>query len=149
MAKEEKTSKKTKEAADKKTEKKANSKVVKIKQKRQLTAGRVYVTATFNNTLITITDPEGNALAGGSCGAAGFKGARKSTPFAATTVMETVAKKVSDMGVRDVEVFIKGPGAGRDAALRVLKTMGFNIILIADVTPIPHNGPRAKKERRV
>lgn len=140
-----KEAKKTKETKNKKVA----DKKVKVKQKRQVTSGRVYVTSTFNNTLITVTDLEGNAIASGSCGAAGFKGARKSTPFAATNVMEIVAKKVSEAGMRDVEVYIKGPGAGRDAALRVLKTMGFNIGLIADVTPIPHNGPRAKKERRV
>ena len=138
-----------KEAKKIKEVKKVAEKKVKIKQKRQVSSGRVYVTSTFNNTLITVTDLEGNALASSSCGAAGFKGARKSTPFAATNVMEIVAKKVSEAGMRDVEVYIKGPGAGRDAALRVLKTMGFNIGLIADVTPIPHNGPRAKKERRV
>jgi small subunit ribosomal protein S11 len=119
------------------------------KVSRSITSARVYVTATFNNTLITITDLDGNALVSGSAGAAGFKGARKSTPFAATTAVDVVGRKVWDMGVRDVEIYIKGPGAGRDAALRALKTIGFNITLIADMTPIPHNGPRAKKKRRV
>lgn len=145
MAKKEEKTTKTKEKAEKKTA----PKVIKVKQRREVTSGRVYVTSTFNNTLITVTDLSGNALFSGSSGAAGFKGARKSTPFAATTAMETVARKAADLGMKDVEVYIKGPGAGRDAALRVLKTLGFNIGLIADVTPIPHNGPRAKKERRV
>src|SRR3989344_4474986 len=92
-----------------------------IKTGRQVTSGRVYVTATFNNTLVTITDAAGNALMSGRAGAAGFKGARKSTPFAATTAVEVVGRKAWDAGLREVEVYIKGPGAGRDAALRALK----------------------------
>lgn len=113
------------------------------------TMGRVYVTATFNNTLITITDGRGDTLAWGSSGASGFKGARKSTPYAATTAVELVAKKAMDRGMREVEVFIKGPGPGREAALRALKSVGLGIKLIADITPIPHNGPRPRKRRRV
>ncbi len=128
---------------------KVSEKPVSKKVSRAISAARVYVTATFNNTLITITDLDGNTLVSGSAGAAGFKGARKSTPFAATTAVDTVGRKVWDLGARDVEIYIKGPGAGRDAALRALKTIGFNITLIADMTPIPHNGPRAKKKRRV
>lgn len=123
--------------------------VKKTRVRKDITNGKVYVTATFNNTLITITDPNGNTLMAGSSGGAGFKGARKSTPFAATTAVEAVGRKAWDMGMKELEVYIKGPGAGRDAALRALKTIGFNITLIADVTPIPHNGPRAKKKRRV
>lgn len=119
------------------------------KANKNSASGRVYVTATFNNTLVTITDESGNALYAGSSGASGFKGARKSTPFAATTAVEQVGKKAWDNGMRDVEVFIKGPGAGRDATLRALKAQGFGISMIADVTPIPHNGPRPKKKRRV
>lgn len=111
--------------------------------------GKVFITATFNNTLVTITDMSGNALYWGSSGLVGFKGARKATPFAATTAVELVARKALDNGMREVEVFIKGPGAGRDAALRALRAVGMNITLIADVTPIPHNGVRAKKKRRV
>lgn len=111
--------------------------------------GRVYITATFNNTVITVTDIKGNALYWASSGLVGFKGARKSTPFAATTATEAVARKAYDAGLKDVEVYIKGPGAGRDAALRALKSVGLSISLIADVTPIPHNGVRAKKKRRV
>lgn len=114
-----------------------------------ITDGRVCVTATFNNTLVTITDGEGNTLLAGSSGASGFKGARKSTPYAATTTVENVGRKAWDQGMRKIEVYIKGPGAGRDAALRALKTIGFDITLIADVTPIAHNGPRPKKKRRV
>lgn len=112
-------------------------------------SGRVYVTATFNNTLITITDPRGNAVASGSAGSSGFKGARKSTPYAATTAVELAAKKAMDLGLREVEVFIKGPGSGRDAALRALKAAGLSITAISDITPIPHNGPRPRKRRRV
>jgi small subunit ribosomal protein S11 len=115
----------------------------------EIVAGRVYVTATFNNTLVAITDPAGATLFSGSAGAAGFKGARKSTPFAATTAVEAVGRKAYEAGMREVEVYIKGPGAGRDAALRALKAIGFTIAQIADVTPIAHNGPRAKKKRRV
>lgn len=138
-----------KEKKETETPAKAQVKTVKVKNKKVISSGKVFVTATFNNTLITITDPTGDVLVSGSCGAAGFKGARKSTPFAASTVMENVGKKAKDMGVNDVEVYVKGPGAGRDAALRILKSLGFVITLIADVTPIAHNGPRAKKERRV
>ncbi len=113
------------------------------------TKGRVYITATFNNTLVTLTDEKGNALYWGSSGLVGFKGARRATPYAATTAVEGVARKAMDAGMREVEVFIKGPGAGRDAALRALKAVGMGITLIADVTPIPHNGVRPKKKRRV
>lgn len=120
-----------------------------IKQKKAAEKGKVYVTATFNNTVVTFTDVEGNTLCWGSGGGVGFKGARKATPFAATTAVEATAKKAAGFGLREVQVFIKGPGAGRDAALRALKSAGFTITLIADVTPIPHNGVRAKKKRRV
>ena len=113
------------------------------------TKDRVYITATFNNTLVTITDEHGNSLFWGSSGLVGFKGARRATPYAATTAVEGVARKAMDAGLREVEVFIKGPGSGRDAALRALKAVGLGITLIADVTPIPHNGVRPKKKRRV
>lgn len=116
---------------------------------RVVEKGKVFITATFNNTLVTITDERGNTLCWGSSGMAGFKGARKSTPYAATTAVEAVARKAQDQGLREVEVYIKGPGAGRDAALRGLKAVGLIISLIADVTPMPHNGVRAKKKRRV
>jgi small subunit ribosomal protein S11 len=116
---------------------------------RVVEKGKVFITATFNNTLVTITDEQGNTLCWGSSGMAGFKGARKSTPYAATTAVEAVARKAQDQGLREVEVYIKGPGAGRDAALRGLKAVGLGISLIADVTPMPHNGVRAKKKRRI
>lgn len=119
------------------------------KNKKIVERGKVFIAATFNNTLVTITDREGNTLFWGSSGLVGFKGARKSTPYAATTAVEAVARKAQDNGMREVEVFIKGPGAGRDAALRALKAVGLNITLIADVTPIPHNGVRPKKKRRI
>lgn len=116
---------------------------------RTLTKGRVYVTATFNNTLVTLTDDLGNTLAWSSSGASGFKGARKATPFAAITAVESVATKARTYSMSDVEVFIKGPGPGRDAAIRALKNAGLKINMIADVTPVPHNGPRPQKRRRV
>lgn len=121
----------------------------KIKTIDNVTTGRVYVTATFNNTLVTITDTKGNAIAWGSSGASGFKGARKATPYAAISAVENVASKAKGMGMKSCEVFIKGPGPGRDAAIRALRGAGLNITMIADVTPIPHNGPRPKKRRRV
>lgn len=113
------------------------------------TKGKIYITATFNNTLVTLTDENGNTLFWGSSGLVGFKGARRATPYAATTAVETVARKAMDGGMREVAVYIKGPGAGRDASLRALKSVGLGISLIADVTPIPHNGVRPKKKRRV
>ncbi len=116
---------------------------------KNLTQGRVYVTATFNNTLVNLTDQKGNSVAWSSSGAAGFKGARKATPFAAITAVENVAKKAKDMGMEAVEVYIKGPGPGRDASVRALRNVGLNITMIADVTPLPHNGPKAKNKRRV
>lgn len=119
------------------------------KQTKDVSRARVYITATFNNTIVTFADNKGNVLCWGSAGTAGFKGARKSTPYAATTTVDQTAKKAQVLGVREVEVYIKGPGPGRDAALRMLKTRGLKMSLIADVTSIPHNGPRAKKRRRV
>lgn len=119
------------------------------KVERKVSSGRVYVTATFNNTLVTLTDTSGNTLAWGSSGAAGFKGARRATPFAAISAMEKVAQKAKGVGMSAVEVYIKGPGSGRDATIKALRGAGINITMIADVTPIPHNGPRPKKRRRV
>ncbi|OGD86398.1 30S ribosomal protein S11 [Candidatus Curtissbacteria bacterium RIFCSPHIGHO2_01_FULL_41_11] len=121
----------------------------KKEKKINVTSGKAYVTATFNNTLVNITDPQGNSLMWGSAGASGFKGARKSTPYAATSAVETVAKKAKEKGITSVEVYIKGPGPGRDGAIRAFKSAGLDITMIADVTPIPHNGPRASKRRRV
>src|SRR3989344_875128 len=111
--------------------------------------GKDYITATFNNTLVTVTDTGGNTVAWGSAGAAGFKGARRATPFAATTAVEATIRKAQAAGIKEVEVFLKGPGAGREAALRAIKAAGMRMKLIADVTPLPHNGPRASKRRRV
>lgn len=116
---------------------------------KNISTGRIYVTATFNNTLVTLTDQSGNALSWGSSGASGFKGARKATPFAAISAMENVTKKAKEYGMSSVELYIKGPGPGRDATIRALRGAGLNITMIADVTPVPHNGPRAKKRRRV
>ena len=123
--------------------------IKKQKTERKVTNGRVYVTATFNNTLVTLTDTSGNTLAWGTSGSAGFKGARKSTPFAAISAMEKVVQKAKEFGMNAVEVYIKGPGSGRDATIKALRGAGINITMIADVTPIPHNGPRPKKRRRV
>ncbi|MBI2017482.1 30S ribosomal protein S11 [Candidatus Daviesbacteria bacterium] len=119
------------------------------KEDRKITQGRVYVTATFNNTIVTLTDSAGNTLAWGSSGASGFKGARRATPFAAISAMEQVAQKAKALGMATCEIFIKGPGSGRDATIKALRGAGINITMIADITPIPHNGPRAKKRRRV
>lgn len=117
---------------------------------KQEEVGKVYIAASFNNTLVTVTDSSGAVLAWGSSGASGFKGTRKSTPFAATTAVERVLAKVKEKyGVHEVEVYLKGPGTGRDAALRAIKSSGMKISLIADITPMPHNGPRPKKKRRV
>lgn len=111
--------------------------------------GMVYVSATFNNTLVNITNDKGDTITWSSSGAAGFRGTRKSTPFAATSAVEGAVKKAVDKGLKTVDVYIKGPGAGRDAALRAIKAGGLSISQIADITPIPHNGPRAKKKRRM
>lgn len=119
------------------------------KTEKKVTSGRVYVTATFNNTLVTLTDASGNTLAWSTSGGAGFKGARKATPFAAISAMEKVANKAKELGMSAVEVYIKGPGSGRDATIKALRGAGINVTMIADVTPIPHNGPRPKKRRRV
>lgn len=115
---------------------------------KKLDKGRLYILATFNNTLVTVTDQEGNTVCWGSSGLVGFKGARKSTPFAATTAIEQVIKKARLMGLNEIEVFIKGPGPGREAVLKVLKTSGLRVSLLADVTAIPHNGCRPKKRRK-
>lgn len=119
------------------------------KRIEEQTVAKIYVTATFNNTLATACDMEGNTIAWESTGSAGFKGTRKSTPYAATTTVEKLLRKIMEKGVKEVEVYLKGPGSGRDAALRAIRAAGLKMNLIADVTPIPHNGVRAKKKRRV
>lgn len=111
--------------------------------------GRIYITATFNNTLVTITNSKGDAIGWSSSGSAGFKGTRKSTPYAASSAVESVAKKVMEKGLKTVEVYVKGPGPGREASLRGIRSAGLSISMISDLTPIPHNGPRSKKKRRV
>ena len=121
----------------------------KKKEKRSIPRGVAHIQSTFNNTIVTITDPEGNVVAWSSAGTQGFKGSRKSTPFAAQLAAEDAARKAMEQGMRSVEVLIKGPGAGREAALRSLQSAGFQITLIKDVTPIPHNGCRPPKRRRV
>lgn len=130
------------------TKKQIKSRQIK-KVERKFSSGRVYVTATFNNTLITLTDTAGNTLGWATSGTAGFKGARRATPFAAISAMEKLAQKAKELGMSGVEVYIKGPGSGRDATVKALRGAGINITMIADVTPIPHNGPRPKKRRRV
>jgi small subunit ribosomal protein S11 len=121
----------------------------KKKEKRNVPHGVAHIQSTFNNTIVTITDPKGNTVAWASAGTQGFKGSRKSTPFAAQLAAEDAARKAKEMGMRKVDVFIKGPGAGREAALRALATAGLQVTLIKDVTPIPHNGCRPPKRRRV
>jgi len=119
------------------------------KVKRVVAEGVAHIHSTFNNTIITITDPQGNVVAWASSGAAGFKGSRKGTPFAAQVAADSAARKAVDMGMRTVQVYVKGPGAGRESALRSLQSAGFSVTVIKDVTPIPHNGCRPPKRRRV
>ena len=119
------------------------------KTKRSVPEGVAHIHSTFNNTIVTITDPTGNVVSWASAGNVGFKGSRKGTPFAAQLAAEAAAKRAIDAGMRTVQVFVKGPGAGRESALRSLQAAGFTISLIKDVTPIPHNGCRPPKRRRV
>ncbi|MBI5585714.1 MAG: 30S ribosomal protein S11 [Deltaproteobacteria bacterium] len=129
---------------------KDTKKVVKKKKERKnIPVGVVHIQSTFNNTIVTITDPIGNVVSWASAGTQGFKGSRKSTPFAAQLAAEEAAKKALEHGMRTIDVFVKGPGAGREAALRALQAAGFSVQLIRDVTPIPHNGCRPPKRRRV
>ena len=131
------------------TKKGASAESVKKKDRKNVPSGVAHVNATFNNTIITITDPFGNAIAWSSSGANGFKGSRKSTPYAAQMAAETAGKKAIEHGMRTVAVLVKGPGAGRESALRALAAVGFNITSIKDITPVPHNGCRPPKKRRV
>ena len=121
----------------------------KKKVKKNVQSGIAHVQSTFNNTIVTITDVSGNVVSWSSAGVRGFKGSRKSTPFAAQLAAEDAAKKAMDHGMRSISVFVKGPGSGRESALRALQAAGFKITLIRDVTPIPHNGCRPPKRRRV
>lgn len=122
---------------------------VKRKEKKLISKGRAYIQSTFNNTVITITDQSGNTISWGSAGTAGFKGSRKGTPYAAQLAAEQAAHKSIEHGLKQVEVFVKGPGSGREAAIRALQAAGLTITGIRDVTPIPHNGCRPCKRRRV
>ena len=121
--------------------------VVKQAPKKQIPRGRIYVQATFNNTIVTITDEVGNTVCWGSSGHAGFSGSRKSTPYAATVTVEKAVDKSKDFGMKYMDVYIKGPGPGRDAVLRVIRAKGIRVGMIADVTPIPHNGTKPRKRR--
>lgn len=121
----------------------------KKKVKRQVSAGCAYIQATYNNTLLTLTDTAGNTLVQASAGEAGFKGPKKSTPYAAGIIVQKAVEKVAPYGLKEVSVFVKGVGGGREAAIRALNANGINVTSIKDVTPIPHNGPRPKKPRRV
>ena len=119
------------------------------RERKSIPAGRAYIQATFNNTIVTLTDPEGNVIAWGSSGTVGFKGSRKGTPYAAQMAARDAARKAMEHGLRQVEVYVKGPGSGREAAIRALQAAGLYITGIRDVTPIPHNGCRPPKRRRV
>ena len=119
------------------------------RERKNITSGVAHVVATFNNTMITITDAQGNAISWSSAGAQGFKGSRKSTPFAAQVAAENAGRKAMEHGMQTLEVNVKGPGSGRESALRALQNVGFQVTSIRDVTPIPHNGCRSRKRRRV
>ena len=122
---------------------------VRRRERKNITSGVAHVSASFNNTMITITDAQGNAIAWSSAGSQGFRGSRKSTPYAAQVAAEDAGKKAMEHGMRTLEIEVRGPGSGRESALRALQTVGFTITSIRDVTPIPHNGCRPRKRRRV
>ena len=143
---EEKQSKNTEASTDQKgTDRAARKK----RGRKNISEGVVHIHSTFNNTIVTITDYQGNVISWASAGSMGFKGSRKGTPFAAQQAADNAAKKAMDHGLRTVQIFVRGPGAGRESALRALQSAGINISLIKDVTPIPHNGCRPPKRRRV
>ena len=123
--------------------------VRKRREKKNIEKGAVHIRSSFNNTMVTVTDANGNALSWASSGGLGFRGSRKSTPFAAQTAAETAAKAAMEHGLKTVEVYVKGPGAGREVAIRALQAVGLEVTLIKDVTPVPHNGCRPPKRRRV
>ena len=140
----------TGENTESQTEQKLSEKTARKKRGRKnIAEGVVHIHSTFNNTIVTITDYQGNVISWSSAGAMGFKGSRKGTPFAAQQAADSAAKKAMDHGLRTVQIFVRGPGAGRESALRALQSAGINISLIKDVTPIPHNGCRPPKRRRV
>lgn len=127
----------------------SGNKPQKKKAKKNIATGIAHIHSTFNNTTVTISDVNGNAISWSSAGARGFKGSRKSTPFAAQLAAEEAARRAMEHGMRSIAVFVKGPGAGRESALRALQTVGFRVTLVRDVTPVPHNGCRPPKRRRV
>ena len=151
MAKAEETrEEKQEQKADSQAEPKGADRAARKKRGRKnISDGVVHIHSTFNNTIVTITDYQGNVISWSSAGSMGFKGSRKGTPFAAQQAADSAAKKAMDHGLRTVQIFVRGPGAGRESALRALQSAGFNISLIKDVTPIPHNGCRPPKRRRV
>jgi small subunit ribosomal protein S11 len=122
---------------------------VRRRERKSVPRGQAHIQATFNNTIVTLTDPNGNVLSWGSAGAQGFKGSRKSTPYAAQVTADSAARKAMEHGLKQIEVFVKGPGSGREAAIRSLQAAGLTVTSITDVTPIPHNGCRPPKRRRV
>jgi small subunit ribosomal protein S11 len=119
------------------------------KERKVIAEGKVFIQSTFNNTIVTFTDPKGNVIAWGSPGTAGFKGSRKGTPYAAQLAAQAAAGKAKEVGLRQVEVYVKGPGSGREAAIRSIQAAGINVTAIKDITPIPHNGCRPRKRRRI
>jgi small subunit ribosomal protein S11 len=133
----------------KKTEEKVEKAPRKKKERKNVTTGTAHVNSTFNNTIVTITDAQGNTLAWSTAGNMGFKGSRKSTPYAAQIAAEEAGRKAKEHGVKTLEVLVKGPGSGRESALRALQSVGFIINSIVDITPVPHNGCRPRKRRRV
>ena len=136
-------------AKDKKMAAAKPKRAVKRKERKNIPTGLVYIQASFNNTIVTFTDSRGNAISWSSAGQSGFKGSRKSTPFAAQVAAETAARKAMDNGMRTVGIYVTGPGSGRESAMRAINTVGMNVAFIRDITPIPHNGCRPPKRRRV
>ena len=136
-------------AKDKKMAAAKPKRVTKKREKKNIPSGLVFIQASFNNTIITFTDARGNAVSWGSAGQSGFKGSRKSTPFAAQVAAENAARKAMDNGMRTVGIYVSGPGSGRESAMRAINTVGMNVAFIRDITPIPHNGCRPPKRRRV
>jgi small subunit ribosomal protein S11 len=150
MAKADESTEKPEKKSEAQAEAKPGEKAARKKRGRKnIAEGVVHIHSTFNNTIVTITDYQGNVISWSSAGAMGFKGSRKGTPFAAQQAADSAAKKAMDHGLRSVQIFVRGPGAGRESALRALQSAGINISLIKDVTPIPHNGCRPPKRRRV
>jgi len=138
-----------KQQSSKVTSTKARQARARRRERKVVPRGVAYVQSSFNNTIVTLADPQGNVLSWGSAGATGFKGSRKSTPYAAQITADGAARRAMEHGLRQVEVFVKGPGAGREAAIRAIQAAGIQVVAISDVTPIPHNGCRAPKRRRV